>query len=309
MISICIPAYKRLAYLEKLLVSIGQQRFRDFEVIVTDDSPDDSVALLCERFEKAFPLHYHKNEPALGTPKNWNEAMRRAKGEWIKIMHDDDWFTDENALGLFHEAVLAHPKTSFFFAAFRNVPDQGKPETVRCSWWDRLVLKASPLHLFRKVYIGNPSCTLVRREPLLLYDRRFKFVVDFEYYIRCIRHWDNWHYIDQILVQVGFNEGQVTHYTKYAKEVQIPENQQLLQILGPSILRNPLVYDYYWRLLRNLGIKNSAEIEILSGMPVHPILQKMLQWQQQIPASLLRIGPCSKVLMSFCWMRCLFIRA
>ena len=40
LISICIPAYKHPDFLKRLLDSISIQSFRDFEVIISDDSPD-----------------------------------------------------------------------------------------------------------------------------------------------------------------------------------------------------------------------------------------------------------------------------
>ena len=47
---------------------------------------------------------YYKNIKVLGTPENWNESIRKAKGAWIKLMHDDDWFANENSLQKFYEA-------------------------------------------------------------------------------------------------------------------------------------------------------------------------------------------------------------
>ena len=47
LISICIPAYNRTTYLKRLFESIVDQVFKDFEVIVSDDSPNDSVKDLC----------------------------------------------------------------------------------------------------------------------------------------------------------------------------------------------------------------------------------------------------------------------
>lgn len=38
LLSICIPAYERPALLKRLLDSIAKQVFKDFEVIITDDS-------------------------------------------------------------------------------------------------------------------------------------------------------------------------------------------------------------------------------------------------------------------------------
>lgn len=47
LISICIPAYKNTDYLSVLLQSVAVQTFRDFEVVVSDDSPTDEVETLC----------------------------------------------------------------------------------------------------------------------------------------------------------------------------------------------------------------------------------------------------------------------
>ena len=60
-ISICIPAYKRIDYLKRLLWSIEIQKFKDFEVIISDDSNDDSVAVLLKEFNGRFEIKYFKN--------------------------------------------------------------------------------------------------------------------------------------------------------------------------------------------------------------------------------------------------------
>src|SRR5688572_3851259 len=114
LISICIPAYKHTDYLERLLHSIAEQTFTDFEVIVTDDSPDESVQQLCERYKPLFVLRYFKNSPALGSPENWNAGIRKASGKWIKMMHDDDWFSGADSLQQFANAMAAHPQSTFF---------------------------------------------------------------------------------------------------------------------------------------------------------------------------------------------------
>ena len=64
---------------------------------------------------------YFKNEQQLGSPENWNEGMRKAKGQWIKLMHDDDWFSNKHSLQLFADAINDNPDCSFFFSAYRNI--------------------------------------------------------------------------------------------------------------------------------------------------------------------------------------------
>jgi glycosyltransferase involved in cell wall biosynthesis len=100
-ISICIPAYRNTAFLKRLLDSIACQTFTDYEIIITDDSPDDSVSQLIQNLTGIQPIRYYKNKTALGTPENWNEAIRHANGAWIKLMHNDDWFHSPDALTIF----------------------------------------------------------------------------------------------------------------------------------------------------------------------------------------------------------------
>lgn len=298
LISICIPAYKQVQFLRRLLNSIAGQSFKDFEVVVSDDSPGNEVEELCSEFKDLFKLIYKKNENALGTPENWNEAIRMAKGKWIKLMHNDDWFVNDEVLKQFYSAAVKYPESEFFFSAFQNVEeDNGEKKVVKCNWFDLLFLKISPLHLFRKVYVGNPSCTFIRRGVNLFYDNKFRFVVDFEYYIRCFNRNNNWRYIDEVLLNIGFHSEQVTKYTFLVAEVQIPENHQLIRQMGARILYNVFVYDYYWRMYRNLKIRSISEVKKFDAEKMHNILEQIINFQKNIPPSFLKIGLISKSCM------------
>ena len=322
-ISICVPAYQRVFYLERLLESIMLQDYYDFEVVVTDDSPDRSVSESVNRYQERLPIRYYKNDKALGTPENWNEGIRQAKGEWIKIMHDDDWFADGSGLGIFARAVASHPEAHFIFSAYSNVRELNgasrKPDTitqasndavgedaigknaireVRLSPLKQRMLHATPWHLLGENYIGNPSCTLFKKEQGYLFDKNFKWVVDFEFYIRYLQAFPDFYYIDQALVNVGLNDTQVTNYTFGVTAVQVPENHLLLGKNGVAHLRNLVVYDYFWRLYRNLGIVTLAQIRDAGyHEPLPKALESMIRWQSKIPVSILKNGFGSKALM------------
>lgn len=299
-ISICIPAYQRIAYLERLLVSIAAQGYEHYEVIVSDDSGDSSVEELVKKYPLNGRLLYYHNESPLGTPANWNAAIKKAKGEWIKIMHDDDWFSSGNSLEKFAAAISQNPSASFLFSAYTNVDDtSGKEGEVYLTRRDEQRLRHNSLYLFRKNYIGNPSCTIMKRDEALLYDTRFRFVVDFEFYIRYLRAKDNsFFYIPSCLVNVGINDSQVTSYTAKVSSVQVPENHMLLDTVGITSLKNIMVYDHYWRLYRNCGVRKAADVSALGyADPLHPVLLSMIRWQSFFPAGLLKIGVVSKALM------------
>ncbi|HAE11354.1 MAG TPA: glycosyltransferase family 2 protein, partial [Opitutae bacterium] len=55
-ISICIPTYNGLPYLEDALGSVLDQTYREFEVLISDDGSTDGSLSLVEDFEKSSPF-------------------------------------------------------------------------------------------------------------------------------------------------------------------------------------------------------------------------------------------------------------
>src|SRR5688572_6037089 len=101
-VSICIPAYKNASALAKCLNSILCQSFSDFEIIITDDTRDDTIKNLVQNIDFGNKKFIYKHNPVqLGSPENWNAAIKLAGGEYIKVLHHDDWFTDEHSLKVF----------------------------------------------------------------------------------------------------------------------------------------------------------------------------------------------------------------
>ncbi len=305
-ISICIPAYKHAEYLKRLLDSIVSQTYKDFEVIITDDSPDNSVSDLVEKYKSKVEIHYYKNTQPLGTPENWNEAIRKANGTWIKIMHNDDWFANEDALQVFYDNIQQNPGAVFFFSAFQNVEeDTGKKQVVKLSYTDKKYFYNNPYHLLKKVYVGNPSCTLVKKDLNIWYDNRYKFIVDFDYYIRVIQQTKMPVYIDEVLLNIGFHSEQVTGYTKYNPAVQLPENITFLNEQKKDILKNIVVFDYYWRLMRNLKIDSTEKLfSFLRNIQPNKKILFIINFQKRVPYFLLKFGPFSKFFMFISFSIC-----
>lgn len=299
-ISICIPAYKNKAYVKRLLDSIAIQIYRDFEVVITDDSPDNSLADLVKQYEAEFPVRYYKNEPAAGSPANWNRAIAHAKGEWIKIMHDDDWFTDAKSLKEFYYATEeAH--CQFIFSGFVNVDlEKQTKKTFVISALQEEMLRKNPLYLFRTNYIGHPSTTLIKNNLTEWFDEKIKWVVDFEFYIRRLKEEKSFLAIQKPLVNIGIGAEQITKSVFRNREVEIPENLYLLQKLGNSSLNYLFVYDYYWRLMRNLKIGSADELKTyVHEFHVPPVIESMIRFQQKAGQGLLKkFGVYSKICMT-----------
>jgi len=303
-ISICIPAYKRINYLQRLLDSISIQTYKNFEVIVTDDSRNNEVELLCNKYKINLNLFFYKNPVVLDTPENWNEAIKKAKGEWIKLMHDDDWFSEKTSLEKFARAIETHPSHTFFFSAYTNLYEDSdiKRKIFLTSFWKKSLLK-NPAILIAKNIIGPPSVTLHKNDKEIWYDKNMKYVVDIDFYIRILKNTTPI-YIDQLLINVGINKSQVTKYTFGVANVHLKESLMFLEKTGGKNLKNIIVFDGWWRLMRNFEIKNEQHIRNSGFIGMVPeIIFKIIRFQKAIPATILKNGICSKIFMSVCYIK------
>lgn len=61
MISVIIPTYNCAEYLEKCLISLSKQTYKDFEVIVVDDGSTDATAQVVENFTVDYIYQPHNN--------------------------------------------------------------------------------------------------------------------------------------------------------------------------------------------------------------------------------------------------------
>jgi glycosyltransferase involved in cell wall biosynthesis len=281
----------------RLLQSIEIQTYKDFEVIISDDSDDDSVSRLLSQFEGKFHIYYFKNEKALGTPANWNYGISKAKGEWIKLMHDDDWFASPTSLQQFADSTRYGSK--FIFSAYANcVENSSQQQEMHVSAKaQRRILKA-PLTLLAENVVGPPSVTMLHHCIREQYDEKMKWRVDLDFYIRVLIQEHAYHYIDQVLVNVGVSESQVTNFCINIPSVELPEGFLLLEKYGLRPLRNIMVFDAWWRILRNLEIRSIPELESFGQTNWPAVIRNMVQLQARFPSKALKKGMLSKFVMS-----------
>lgn len=115
-VSVVIPTRNRAALLERAVRSALAQTFRDFEVIVADDGSTDGTG---DRLRAAFApelasgiLRCHRNERRMERSATRNLGVSLARGEWIALLDDDDFFLPFH-LQTLHGAAEAHPETDF----------------------------------------------------------------------------------------------------------------------------------------------------------------------------------------------------
>jgi glycosyltransferase involved in cell wall biosynthesis len=293
LITILIPSYERPAYLRRALDSISIQRFRDFEVIVTDDSASDSVEKFISASNYDFPIQYIRNHPPQGTPRNWTAGLAIASGAWIKILHDDDWFSTSDALGKYSNRISENVDLVFsgYYAVFE---ESGKRVDRTITEHRFQKIQQDPFLLCASNRIGPPSVMLFRRDLSVHFDPSLKWIVDWEGYIRMLlTHRAG--YVSDPLICMSYNTTQVTKSCLGNPAIEVPEYLTFYAKHGARARRGVILYDAWWRLIRNLSIRSIGQLEAYaSGKQMPDFLKRIVLHQRLLPLRFWRIGVLSK---------------
>lgn len=165
-VSVCIPSYNYARFLEQCLHSVITQDFQDLEIILVDDCSTDNSVDVARRFSDPR-LTIHRNPTNLGMVENWNECVRRARGEFVKLLMADDYLMP-GSLTRFVKALSASSSAGMASAlavyvdehscALRADPWRHKSSYLLLNPENSLMGKAA-----REVFTRTPTHTILRR--------------------------------------------------------------------------------------------------------------------------------------------------
>lgn len=108
LISVVIPTYNRERYIKKALESVLNQSYKNFEIIVIDDSENDKTEKIIKLLNRK-EIKYIRNEVRLGFVKSLNKGIAMAQGKHIARLDDDDIWCDPQKLEKQVKFLEEHP--------------------------------------------------------------------------------------------------------------------------------------------------------------------------------------------------------
>jgi len=184
--SIALPTYgyngKGVEFLEHNLSILNQQNFKDFEVIISDHSIDNTIKDVVDKWlsnqASTLKINYYSNEHGRGIiSPNLNNAMKYCKGKWIKILFQDDFLFGDNALAKHNEYILNN-KDIIWFAAYTHVTYDGLniAWSFQPRWVDDIWTGNNKL--------GCPSNFTIKNQDLIFFDEGLNWLMDVDYYMK-----------------------------------------------------------------------------------------------------------------------------
>ncbi len=127
LVSILIRTRGRPAWLREALCSCAHQTYPNFEVVVVEDGPATSQAVI-DAFAPRIRLDYHATGKHVGRARAGNLALARARGEWMNFLDDDDLLFADHVEVLVEAVRRAGAKGAYAFAweTHTRVTDPGR---------------------------------------------------------------------------------------------------------------------------------------------------------------------------------------
>lgn len=89
-LSVIIPIYRVENYLERCVLSVLNQDYRDIEVILVDDGSPDRCPLICDELAKTDDRIVVIHKPNGGLSSARNKGIEYAKGRYLAFLDSDD---------------------------------------------------------------------------------------------------------------------------------------------------------------------------------------------------------------------------
>lgn len=140
-ISIVIPYHGRLSLFKETLESLRKQSFKDFEVVISDDTDDtENIKMLIDSYSDLH-IKYVKSSINLGAISNTLQGINNASNNFIHILHTDD-ILSPNCIQFEQELINKYPGNLFInhiHHAFENEfysneHNEYKIECPKTSW-------------------------------------------------------------------------------------------------------------------------------------------------------------------------------
>ena len=216
--SVVIPVVNRPEYFPETLASVLTQwtGAEEMEIIVLDNGSEPAQWKIPYDLGKRI-IRYYRFPTTVSLEENWNTAVALCRGQWIHLLHHDDYVLPGFYARLKASLENCPDSVGAAFTGYENINkerqiifcQQHYPENYRGvvqDWIMRIGVSCSL----------SPPSVVIRRvayEELGGYKLDLPYTCDWEFYKRVASFYDWW-----------FEPGILVHYREHSKSITLEEN-------------------------------------------------------------------------------------
>jgi glycosyltransferase involved in cell wall biosynthesis len=132
---VIVPTHNRPVWLEAALESVLSGEYQDFEIVVSNNGRPEDTRVLSERIDDAR-VRWIEQTQSLGARENFLAALALARGRYVAVLHDDDWW-HPRLLATVIPPLDEHPEVVIAFADHWLVDADGEIDPVATDYSSR----------------------------------------------------------------------------------------------------------------------------------------------------------------------------
>lgn len=130
-VSICLPNLNNFPYLAERIATIEAQTFTDWELVICDNHSDDGAWEFFQELAGRDSRVHISQEPREGMYANWNNCVRKARGEFVYVATSDDTMAAD-CLEKMVKALDENPDCGLAHCPMKVIDQHGAPGR---DWW------------------------------------------------------------------------------------------------------------------------------------------------------------------------------
>ncbi|MCH5326256.1 MAG: glycosyltransferase [Duncaniella sp.] len=118
-VSVIIITYNQADTISRAIESVlAQTGHTSFEILLADDASTDGTRAICEDYARRFPtvIRLMPKSPNKGVVRNYFDAFKACRGEFVTDCAGDDYWTDSLKLDRLSALLDAHPEATVAFS-------------------------------------------------------------------------------------------------------------------------------------------------------------------------------------------------
>jgi glycosyltransferase involved in cell wall biosynthesis len=187
-LSITIPTYNCAAFLHKTLESVieATKNFDNFEIVVVDDKSNlDDPKLVVDKF--CGLVKFYQQEMNVGIAKNFNTCLRIATGDFVHILHGDD-YVDSDFYELMFQKIENNPNLGLYFSQTQVESEFDQPLWISQKIKDFTFPSKNISNLVYSNHILTPSVIINRKliTGSFEFDNSLSYCTDWLFWVNVI---------------------------------------------------------------------------------------------------------------------------
>ncbi len=208
-VSYCIPTHdgnpRCQQFLFDIFYALSQQSYKNFDVTISDHSDSNKVRYACDEYADVLNIVYVKNKENKGNiSANTNNAMRNCSGDIIKVMFQDDFFYDDEALQKIHDSF--DDEHDWLVCGSNHTQDDGHTFywDLYPRWNDNIIRGVNS--------ISSPSVMAAKKKVFdqIKFDESLVMMMDCEIYYHIKKEFGEPIYLHDVLVSNRVHQDQIS---------------------------------------------------------------------------------------------------